>query len=257
MAAMTSWLPGLPEGGTLAWLIAAALASGLARGFSGFGAALIFVPLASIAVGPQRAAPLMMLVDILSAAFLTPGAWREAERGTVGWLAAGAAIGTPFGIAALLWTDPLALRWAVSFGIIGLLALLVSGWRFAGRPGPGAALGFGTLGGFLGGVAMMSGPPAMTFLLGRDASARQTRADFALYLAASGVFAAIGFLAAGLLRLDLLGPFLVATPIYLACTWLGAKMFWLASEVTFRRACYAMIALAAIIGLPAWDGILR
>jgi uncharacterized protein len=32
--------------------LAAALVAGLARGFSGFGAALIFVPIASAALGP-------------------------------------------------------------------------------------------------------------------------------------------------------------------------------------------------------------
>ena len=48
---------------TVVFLIAAALAAGLARGFSGFGAALIFVPLASAVVGPQVAVPLLLVVD--------------------------------------------------------------------------------------------------------------------------------------------------------------------------------------------------
>jgi hypothetical protein len=34
-------------------------------------------------------------------------------------------------------------------------------------------------------------------------------------------------------------------------------MFGLASDLTFRRVCYGMIALAALIGLPLWDGMRR
>jgi hypothetical protein len=38
---------------------------------------------------------------------------------------------------------------------------------------------------------------------------------------------------------------------------LGATLFGKASEVLFRSVCYALIALAALIGLPALDGVLR
>jgi hypothetical protein len=34
-------------------------------------------------------------------------------------------------------------------------------------------------------------------------------------------------------------------------------MFHIASETTFRRVCYALIAFSAIISLPLLDGILR
>jgi uncharacterized protein len=250
-------LPVLPSGAALAWLLGAALAGGLARGFSGFGAALIFVPLASVALGPQRAAPLMLVLEVLAIALLTPGAWKLADRREVGWLALGAAAGTPLGAAVLALADPLALRWGVALTILGLLGLLVSGWRFQGRPTRPVTLGFGLAGGVLGGVAMVSGPPVMAYLLGREGQARQLRASFGLYLAAGAVFAGIAYAAAGLLDGALLGPFLVTAPAYGFGIWGGAQMFGLASERVFRLACYGMIALAALLGLPLWDGVLR
>lgn len=249
----------LPPGPGLAWLLAAALAGGLARGFSGFGAALIFVPLASVALGPQRAAPLMLLLEALAVAALTPGAWRIADRREVGRLAVGALLGTPLGAAVLLRFDPLTLRWGVALVVLALLGLVASGWRFRGRPRPALAVAVGTAGGVLGGLAMVSGPPVIAYLLGREgATAREIRASFALYLAAGGVFAGMAYAAAGLLdAAALAGPFLAAAPVYAVGIWGGVRMFGLASEATFRRACYAMIALAALLSLPAWDGVLR
>ena len=39
--------------------------------------------------------------------------------------------------------------------------------------------------------------------------------------------------------------------------WFGASLFGHASEAVFRAICYALIAAAVIIGLPALDGVLR
>jgi len=251
------WTNGPPSGAALGWLLAAALAGGLARGFSGFGAAMIFIPLASIAVGPQRAPPLMLVLEVLALVSLTPGAWRQANRSEVGWLALGAAFGTPLGAAALVAADPLVLRWAISLLILALLALLVSGWRLRGHPGRPVTVGFGVAGGVLGGLAMLSGPPAMAYLLGRGDPARQVRANFGLYLSAGAGFAAIAYAVAGLFDRSLALPFLLTAPGYGFGIWIGSRMFGLASERAFRLSCYLMIAAAALLSLPLWDGVLH
>ena len=43
---------------------AAGFLAGLARGFSGFGAAMIFVPVASAVLGPVVAMPVLLIADI-------------------------------------------------------------------------------------------------------------------------------------------------------------------------------------------------
>ncbi len=68
----------------LLFLLASSLAAGLARGFSGFGSALVFVPLASAAIGPQVAVPLLVVVDGFMTAGLIPAAFRLAEFGRIG-----------------------------------------------------------------------------------------------------------------------------------------------------------------------------
>jgi uncharacterized membrane protein YfcA len=243
--------------GAAPWLLAAALAGGLARGFSGFGTALIFVPIAAIALGPQRAAPLMLALDAFAIAALTPAAWKVADRREVGLLAAGVVVGTPLGVLVLLAADPVAMRWAMAALIAAVLALVMSGWRFRGKPGAPVSIGVGLVGGVMSGVALIGGPPVMAYLLGQDADAARIRAAFALYLCATGIVAAIAFGAAGLLGAWLFGPLLLTLPIYGAGIWAGARMFHLASAITFRRICYAMIAASALLSLPVLDGVLR
>jgi len=92
--------------GALVLLAISAFAAAAARGFSGFGSALIFVPLASTAIGPQAAAPLLLIIDGVAAAGLIPNAWRHADKRDVGIMSIGALAGTPLGAWALTKSDP-------------------------------------------------------------------------------------------------------------------------------------------------------
>ena len=69
-------------------ICAIAFVSGTSRGFSGFGAALIFMPLASSMAAPQLVAPLLLIIDFVAAAPLLPNAWRKADRKATAVMAA-------------------------------------------------------------------------------------------------------------------------------------------------------------------------
>jgi hypothetical protein len=136
--------------GALAVLAASAFLAALARGFSGFGSALIFVPLASTAIGPQAAAPLLLIIDGVAAAGLIPNAWRQADKRDVGTMSIGALAGVPLGAWILIESDPLLIRWGIALFATLVLALLMSGWRFRGRPTAAISVGIGAVAGLLG-----------------------------------------------------------------------------------------------------------
>src|ERR1700729_2639941 len=74
-----------------------AFVSGTARGFSGFGAALIFMPLASSFAPPRLVAALLLMIDFVAAAPLLPKAWKQADRKATAVMVLGALIGVPIG----------------------------------------------------------------------------------------------------------------------------------------------------------------
>src|ERR1043165_4722938 len=74
-----------------------AFISGTARGFSGFGSALIFMPLASSIAEPRLVAALLLIIDFIAAAPMIPGAWRQADRKATAIMVFGALIGVPIG----------------------------------------------------------------------------------------------------------------------------------------------------------------
>lgn len=239
----------------LLFLAVTTFAAGLAKGFSGFGAALVFMPLASGAIGPVLASPIFLLIDSVSTLPMMRSNWKFADKSELVLIAIGGLIGIPIGIAALLFIEPIIIRWLISLVSIGLVLCLVLGWRYIGRPRSALTIGVGITAGTLQGIAQISGPPLMLFWLGGISSAERIRANaliiFAILTSASVVFYGV----AGILSLDAALLALLALPIYALGLFCGSKLFTRASEGLFRHLSYGLIVAAAFISLPVLDPI--
>ena len=238
-------------------ICAIAFVAGTSRGFSGFGAALIFMPLASSVAPPRLAAALLLIIDFVSAAPLIPNAWREADRKATMIMVVGSAVSIPIGTYFLTRLDPVTTRWILSALVAALLLLLLSGWRYRGKDHATLSVAIGAVSGFCSGIAQTGGPPIVGYWLGRPIVAKVARANILLFFGASDVFGAVSYAVSGLITPQALGFSLIVGPVYAVAIWLGAKLFGRASEKLFRAICYGLIALALIVGLPALDGIIR
>jgi len=235
------------------FLLVAALVAGLARGFSGFGGALIFVPLASAATEPRLAAALLLIVDGILTLGLLPDAWRRSNRREVATMMTGALIGIPIGTAILALTPPVTLRWIISGIVLGLLVFLASGWRYHGRPKLPLTIATGGVAGVFSGVAQLGGPPVVAYWLGGAIPAATVRANLVLYFVLSSAISAVAYMMGGLLTMEAIVLSSVICPAYGVGLFAGARLFGFANETTFRHICFMLIGLAAVIGMPLFD----
>ena len=238
-------------------ICAIALVSGIARGFSGFGSALIFMPLASSIAAPRLVAALLLIIDLVGSAPLIPNAWKQADRRATAIIALGALAGVPIGTWFLSRLEPVTTRWIISAFVFALLLLLLSGWRYRGRDRAAISIGIGGLAGFCSGLAQTGGPPIVGYWLGRPIASAIQRANIVLFFAASDFFSLVSYALSGLITMDAIRFAIVVGPAYGIGVWFGASLFGRASETLFRAICYALIAAAVLIGLPALDGVLR
>jgi uncharacterized membrane protein YfcA len=238
-------------------ICAIAFVSGTARGFSGFGSALIFMPLASSLAAPRLVAALLLIIDFSAAAPLVPNAWKHADRKATAIMVSGALVGVPLGTYFLSRLDPVTTRWIISAFVFALLILLLSGWRYRGKDYPAISIGIGGLSGFCSGLAQTGGPPIVGYWLGRPITSIIARANILLFFAASDFFSAVSYTLAGLITADAVRFSFLVGPVYGIGVWFGAALFGRASETLFHVICYVLIAAAVIIGLPALDGLLR
>jgi uncharacterized membrane protein YfcA len=232
----------------------AALA-GLVRGFSGFGSALIYVPLMSAVYGPKIAAPSFVIADIITGVIFLSGVWRKAHFFEALVMAAAALTTAQFGALILQHTDPIILRWCLTV-LVGLVVIvLASGWRYHGRPHLSISIAVGAFAGLLGGALQISGPPIIIYWLGGGFPPDVLRANFFAYFSVFSFGTLITYGAHGLVTAFVIALACFTTPLTIASMWIGSQLFRLANEKTYRRIGYIVVAISAIVAMPLLDGV--
>ncbi|MEP3685781.1 MAG: sulfite exporter TauE/SafE family protein [Sulfitobacter dubius] len=237
----------------VAWLALAVIVAGLVRGFAGFGSAMIIMPVAASVLSPVEAILFMTAAELIGPLPNLPDALREGAPREVGRLLLGVLIGMPLGLWGLSTISPEGFGWIVSGVVLGLLVLLLAGWRYHGPLGAKLVTATGALGGFMTGFAGIAGPPVILLYVASRRPAAVIRANFLLYLLGIdlmlfAMLAATGQVVWGVLVLGLLAavPNLIANII-------GARLFDPSRERLFRAVAYIVIAASAILGLPLWN----
>jgi uncharacterized membrane protein YfcA len=233
--------------------LAIAAVAGLVRGFSGFGSALIYMPLISAVYGPRLAAPTLLLIDTICSLPFAIRAMPQCNWREVTPVSIGSAVAAPIGVMALLWVDPLILRWFIAGLVLVALVALAAGWRYHGRPTYTASLGVGALAGFGGGAVQIAAPPLLVFWLGGNNNATTVRANIMVYFISQGALSIVLYVYSGLFTAQtIVLSLLFGLPFVLAMA-IGAFWFHGTSDLLYRRAAYVIIALAGLASLPVFD----
>jgi len=241
----------------LLWAAGAAILAGLVRGFSGFGAAMVFIPLASAIYEPKTAVILLFLVDTAVTAPMLIPAFRRCSWREVAPLAIGATLTVPLGVYILTVAQPELLRWVIAAAILAAVGALACGWRLRRAPNVPGILAIGGTAGLTGGMASLSGPPIVLFWLGGQSDAPVIRANLFAFFGLTTVVIGASYWLNGLFSADLLLRAVALMPVYAVAIWAGATGFRIAPSTLYRRAALAICVAATVLALPAWDGLLR
>jgi uncharacterized membrane protein YfcA len=236
---------------------AVALLSGLVRGFSGFGSALVYVPLISAIYEPKVAVPTILLIDTLCS---LPWAIKAAPACNVREVRGVAIFGTlaiPLGVMALIYVDPLPLRWLIAVLVLIALGALITGWRYHGRPTWLAMAATGAASGFGGGAVQIAAPPLLIFWLGGQNSPTTVRANIMVYFIWSGFLSIAIYAWSGLFTAQTIALAVLFGIPFATALGFGANWFHGSSDRIYRRVAYVIIAVSGLTSLPIFDGLLR
>jgi uncharacterized membrane protein YfcA len=244
-------------GDGVAVLLAATLLGGLVRGFTGFGFAMVFMPLASVVLGPVAALGLIWFIDLPVALPVAARSARHAEWREIVPLLVTATLALPAGVWLLTWLDRETMRWVLALLVLAAVGLMASGWRYHGRPTVSLSLGVGALSGLCNGMASIGGMPLAVFWLGAQRNDRhKTRANLQTFFGISTFISGAVLWWKGILTLQALLTAVPLFAVYAIGFWGGVHGFRLASEASFRRGAYLVIFLSALVSLPLWDAMI-
>ncbi|WP_435141613.1 TSUP family transporter [Pseudopelagicola sp. nBUS_19] len=234
----------------LFWIVGITFVAGMVRGFSGFGTAMIYLPVAGQFLPPVWAVATLAVMDLLGPLPNVPKAIKDAKKADLKRLFGGALLLMPLGIVVLRVADPDVFRCLVSLVALVLLSTLIFGLRYSGKVYPKMVYGIGGVSGFLGGAAGMPGPPVIFFYIATPHRPAVIRANTTLFLLGFDVIL-ITLLALqsmiGIMPLAL-GVFLTAPN--LVGNVVGAAVFRPGHEKSYRAVAYAIIGASAISGIP-------
>lgn len=229
--------------------------AGLVRGFSGFGTALVLMPLASTVLSPVSALGMLTLLELAGPLVLVRRAWAEAERPVLARMALGMVAGLVPGVLLMVLLPVVGVRWLVSAVALVAVGVLVTGWRWRGPRGGVVQGGVGMVSGFLGGLTGLSGPPVVLFFLASPLGPSVVRANLILYLLAVDLALVVALGWQGVIGAGLLIASALMMPVFVAANWIGAWMFRAlpGSQEAYRPVALVLMALAALVGLPLWE----
>lgn len=250
----------MPDGLALAFetpgligLMIAAVLAGLVYGFAGFGAALVFMPLASATVGPMIAVPAFQFTAIISLLTVVPRAAPVAQWRPVAVLLLASLIAAPVGIWMLANWPAKQMRWGAVTIIAVTLAALVLGWRYKATPGVPTQCLVGAGAGIMGASMGLNGPLVILFQLGGQNRAEQVRANMVLFLTFNSLLLLLLMTWQGVLTSQAFWLGAVMLLPYGLATVIGQAFFDPNQERLYRVVAYILIALSVLVGLPLWD----
>jgi uncharacterized membrane protein YfcA len=235
--------------------VAIAVIAGLVRGFSGFGSALIYMPLISVLYGPKVAAPTLLLIDTICSLPFTVHAAPQSNPREVAWVSLAGFVFLPIGVMALVYIDAILLRWFIVALVLLALVALISGWRYHGRPTVPASLATGAIAGFGGGAVQIAAPPLLIIWLSGANNAATVRANIMVYFVPQALLAMVMYYWSALFTGEtIVLSILLGMPFAVAMT-AGVYSFHGSSEMLYRRVAYVIIALAGIVSMPVFDSL--
>jgi uncharacterized membrane protein YfcA len=222
---------------------------GFARGYSGFGMSALVVASWSLVADPAIAVAVVIQLEIVASIVQAAWVWRDVPWKRVGLLLIGAAVGTPLGVALLVYTPRDPLRLGIAIFVLIASLLMLKGLSFKRRTGPVGTAAVGAASGVANGAVAMGGLPLALFLAADGDTPKHMRAAAIGYFFLLDLMSLLLLLRQDIVTSKVLWLAALALPLMLAGLWLGGRHFAGATPESFRRSILRLLMVIATIGI--------
>lgn len=220
----------------------------LVQTVTGFGFALLAVPVLSLVIPPESAVVLSASLGLLTSSGQAISERTHGDRPTIGRMLLGAAVGAPFGLLILVVTTERQLRIVLVVVIAVFLVINVRNVTLR-RAGRVVDLGAGAISGALNTALSTNGPPLVMALHVRHLTPQVFRATLSAVLAGSGIITVSLFALSGRYDLDIAVLFLASLPGLAAGFALGVRHRHRVSTARFRQLVTVLLTVTGVVAL--------
>ena len=224
----------------------AAFGSAFVRGLTGFGMAILIVPILALALSPVHAVLLTNFLSVFIGLSEIRRLLREAEKSAWAIIAL-VAVTTPVGLYLLSITTPALARVVIAFIALSAFVAVLLPRRGALDHHPATTASVGVLSGLMTGYAGMPGPPVVPYYVGRDIPRETAKASMLLIFTCASTTGLVSGSAIGVLDWKLALFAVVLFPAVLLGNWLGNRASGRIEDRTWRF-CVGVVLGAAAMG---------
>jgi uncharacterized membrane protein YfcA len=229
-------------------LFVGALAGGFVSGLAGFGTALMALGIWLYVLPPSAAVPLVLICSVVAQTATLPSMWKSFDLTLVWPFLIGGLLGVPLGTLLVAHADPNVFKLTVGILLLAFpTALYFSApmaFEFGGKLADGIV---GFIGGILGGIAGLSGPPPILWASVRGWGKDERRGVFQTFNW-TVLFVALCLQAAGgLVSREVIWLAVLAFPATVLGSWIGARLYLALSDRNFRDIVLGMLFLSGAI----------
>ena len=226
----------------------AAFGSAFVRGLTGFGMAILIVPVLALALSPVDAVLLTNFLSVFIGMSEIRRLLRSAEKSA--WIIiALVAVTTPVGLYLLSITSPAIARVVIAFIALSAFVAILLPRSGALDHHPATTGGVGILSGLMTGYAGMPGPPVVPYYVGRDIPRETAKASMLLIFTCASTTGLVSGVAIGVLDWSLLLFAVLLFPAVLAGNWLGNRASGRIEDRTWRICVGLVLGGAALAAL--------
>jgi uncharacterized membrane protein YfcA len=221
------------------------LVAALVRGLTGFGFAILAVPLLGLVIPPDRAVIVAIIMQMLIGPFGVRHTIGVIDRGLVARIAAVACLTTPAGLWLLSAVSADAARLMIAGIALACFFGFLADRSKPAATSPASVIATGASSGVLNGFAAMPGPPVVLYFV-RDAIRPEVaRGSMLMIFFATATAGTLTAWWRGMIDTGTLWLALAALPIMIAGNHIGSAFFGRIPEKTWRRVVIALLVAAA------------
>ncbi len=231
-----------------AFAIAALMTFGAAyvRGLTGFGMAIILVPLLGMIIAPSQAVILAIFLQCMIGPVGIRDSIARCEKPSSYIIAGAAVAATPLGLWLLSITPPDTARIMIAGIAIGAFILVVMPKSKHGRPALPMTLAAGLSAGVLTGFAAMPGPPVVPYYLQNAVSPHMARASMMVIFFSTAIAGTMSAFVGGYASIALAALSLLLFIPMLIGNWLGGKAFGKVNPAVWRGGVAVLLSIAGV-----------
>ncbi len=211
------------------------------RGATSFGFSMTMIVVMTMFMSPARATSYILLWEVFASIVHLPFVWKDVQWKTLKWLLLGTVLGTPFGVALLVFIPASFMTIAINLTVIIMSIIMLRGYYLSRQLKITEVVGTGIVSGVINGASANGGPPVILMFFSSPAGLAVGRASIIAYFLFTDIWASAIFIQQGITTMQTFFGALILTPLIAFGIWIGTCLYGKIEEKKFKN--YAIILL--------------